>query len=70
VVAIGTLGGTVFVESVFVLPGMGSQATQSTVDHDLPVILGIGLYFTVIVVIINLLVDLTYGLLNPRAKTT
>lgn len=70
VVAIGTLGGTVFVESVFVLPGLGSQATQSTVDHDLPVILGIGLYFTVIVVIINLLVDLTYGLLNPRAKTT
>ncbi len=69
VVAIGTLGGTVFVESVFVLPGMGSQATQSTVDHDLPVILGIGLYFTFIVVIINLLVDLTYGLLNPRAKT-
>jgi peptide/nickel transport system permease protein len=69
VVAIGTLGGTVFVESVFVLPGMGSQATQSTVDHDLPVILGIGLYFTVIVVIINLFVDLTYGLLNPRAKT-
>lgn len=70
VVAIGTLGGTVFVESVFVLPGLGSQATQSTVDHDLPVILGIGLYFTVIVVIINLLVDLTYGILNPRAKTT
>lgn len=70
VVAIGTLGGTVFVESVFVLPGLGSQATQSTVDHDLPVILGIGLYFTVIVVIINLLVDLAYGLLNPRARTT
>ena len=69
VVAIGTLGGTVFVESVFVLPGLGSQATQSTVDHDLPVILGIGLYFTVIVVIINLLVDIAYGLLNPRAKT-
>ncbi len=70
VVAIGTLGGTVFVESVFVLPGLGSQATQSTVDHDLPVILGIGLYFTVIVVIINLLVDIAYGLLNPRARTT
>jgi peptide/nickel transport system permease protein len=70
VVAIGTLGGTVFVESVFVLPGLGSQATQSTVDHDLPVILGIGLYFTIIVVIVNLLVDLTYGVLNPRAKTT
>lgn len=70
VVAIGTLGGTVFVENVFVLPGLGSQATQSTVDHDLPVILGVGLYFTVIVVIINLIVDVAYGLLNPRAKTT
>ena len=69
VVAIGTLGGTVFVESVFVLPGLGSQATQSTVDHDLPVILGIGLYFTVIVVIINLLVDVAYGFLNPRTRT-
>lgn len=68
VVAIGTLGGTVFVESVFVLPGLGSQATQSTVDHDLPVILGIGLYFTVIVVVINLLVDIAYGFLNPRTR--
>lgn len=69
VVAIGTLGGTVFVESVFVLPGLGSLATQSTVDHDLPVILGIGLYFTVIVVVINLLVDIAYGFLNPRVRS-
>jgi peptide/nickel transport system permease protein len=69
VVAIGTLGGTVFVESVFVLPGLGSLATQSTVDHDLPVILGIGLYFTVMVVVINLLVDLAYGFLNPRVRS-
>ncbi|HLI58789.1 MAG TPA: ABC transporter permease [Solirubrobacteraceae bacterium] len=68
-VAIGTLGGTVFIESVFVLPGLGSLATQSTVDHDLPVILGVGLYFTVLVVCINLLVDIGYGLLNPRVKT-
>lgn len=67
-VAIGTLGGTVFIESVFVLPGLGGLATQSTVDHDLPVILGVGLYFTILVVCINLLVDIAYGLLNPRVR--
>lgn len=68
VVTVGMLGGTVFVESVFVLPGLGSLATQSTLDHDLPVILGIGLYFTVIVIAINLLVDVAYGLLNPKVR--
>lgn len=69
VVAVGTLGGTVFIESVFVLPGLGSLATQSTVDHDLPVILGVALYFTLLVVCINLLVDIAYGVLNPRVKS-
>lgn len=68
VVAAGMLGGAVFIENVFVLPGLGSLATQSTLDHDLPVILGIALYFTVIVVVINLLVDIAYAALNPKVR--
>lgn len=68
VVAAGMLGGAVFIENVFVLPGLGSLATQSTLDHDLPTILGVGLYFTVLVVIINLLVDVASVLLNPRVR--
>lgn len=70
VVAVSMLGGTVFVEGVFVLPGLGSLATQATTDHDLPVILGVGIYFTVIVIIINLLVDLAYGVLNPKVRAS
>lgn len=69
-VSVGMLGGTVFVESVFVLPGLGSLATQATMDHDVPIILGIGLYFTVLVIIINLLVDLAYGVLNPKVRAS
>lgn len=68
VAAAGMLGGSVFIENVFVLPGLGSLATQSTLDHDLPVILGIALYFTVVVVIINLLVDIAYAALNPKVR--
>jgi peptide/nickel transport system permease protein len=67
--AIAGLDATVFVENVFVLPGMGSLATQATLDHDLPVIEGVALYFTVIVIIVNLAVDVAYGLLNPKVRT-
>ncbi|SFJ83611.1 ABC transporter permease [Amycolatopsis sacchari] len=70
VVAVSMLSGTVFVEGVFVLPGLGSLATQATTDHDLPVILGIGVYFTVVVIVINLLVDLAYGVLNPKVRAS
>ncbi|TQS41131.1 ABC transporter permease [Cryptosporangium phraense] len=70
VVAVGMVGGSVFIESVFVLPGLGSLATQSTLDHDLPVILGLGVYFTVLVIVANLLVDVAYGFLNPKVRAS
>lgn len=70
VVAVGMVGGSVFIESVFVLPGLGSLATQSTLDHDLPVILGLGVYFTVLVVVVNVLVDVAYGFLNPKVRAS
>jgi peptide/nickel transport system permease protein len=68
VVFVGSLDATVFVENVFVLPGLGSRATQATVDHDVSVILGIGVYFTLVVVLVNLLVDVAYGLLDPKVR--
>ncbi|EXG82697.1 ABC transporter permease [Cryptosporangium arvum] len=70
VVAVGMVGGSVFIESVFVLPGLGSLATQSTLDHDLPVILGLGVYFTVLVIVVNVLVDVAYGFLNPKVRAS
>lgn len=67
-VFVSALSGTVFVEAVFVLPGLGSMAVTATSQHDLPVIEGIALYFTVVVIIVNLLLDVVYGLLNPKVR--
>ena len=66
--AVGLLGGTVLVENVFALPGLGSLMVTSATEHDLPVVAGIAVYFTLIVVAINLLVDLAYAWLNPRVR--
>ncbi|TNC26394.1 ABC transporter permease [Amycolatopsis alkalitolerans] len=68
--AVGLLGGTVVVENVFALPGLGGLAVDSTAQHDLPVIQGIVIYFTGIVVVINLIVDIAYTWLNPKVRTS
>lgn len=69
-VSVGMLSGAVFIENVFVLPGLGSLATQATLDHDVPVILGVGVFFTLCVIAINLLIDFAYGLLNPKVRVS
>ena len=68
IVIVASLSGTVLVEAVFDLPGLGSLAEQATQQHDLPVLEGIVLYFTLITVAVNLIVDLTYGWLNPKVR--
>jgi peptide/nickel transport system permease protein len=65
---VSLLGGTVLIEEVFSIPGLGQLAVTAAGSHDLPVIEGVAFYFTVIVVIANLLVDLSYRLLNPRVR--
>jgi peptide/nickel transport system permease protein len=67
---VSLLGGTVLVESVFSIPGLGQQAVTASSSHDLPVIEGVAFYFTVIVVIANLLVDVSYRLLNPKVRAS
>jgi len=67
---VSLLGGTVLIESVFAIPGLGQQAVAASSTHNLPMIEGIAFYFTVIVVIVNLLVDLSYGWLNPTVRTS
>jgi peptide/nickel transport system permease protein len=67
-ILVGMLGGTVLVETVFSMQGLGYQIVTAANGHDLPVIEAITVYFTIGVVIVNLLVDLAYGWLNPRAR--
>ena len=67
-VLVSLLGGTVLVEDVYSVPGLGQLAVTAAGSHDLPVIEGVAFTFTVVVVIANLLVDLSYRWLNPRVR--
>ncbi|HEX5118416.1 MAG TPA: ABC transporter permease [Pseudonocardiaceae bacterium] len=68
VVFVGLLSGSVLVESVFALPGLGSAAVNATTSHDLPVIQAFAMWFTVLVVAVNLLIDLAYVWVDPRVR--
>lgn len=65
---VSALSYAVIVEQVFALPGLGSALVSATTNRDIPVIQGIALYLTIIVVLVNLLVDLAYGWLNPKVR--
>ncbi|MGE3871696.1 MAG: ABC transporter permease [Parvibaculaceae bacterium] len=62
------IGGTVIVERLFSYEGLGNMAIDAVINRDLPLIQGIVLVFAAIFVAINLLVDLSYALLNPRLR--
>jgi len=62
------IGGTVIIEQIFQLPGMGRLIIEACLYRDYPVISGIMLLFSVGLVLINLMVDLTYGYLDPRVQ--
>ncbi|REE98773.1 ABC transporter permease [Thermomonospora umbrina] len=68
VLAVSMLGGTILVESVFALPGLGSLVVGGAVQHDLPMVQGVALFFTAIVVVINLTIDLAYTWLDPKVR--
>lgn len=68
IVVVALLGGSVLIESVFALPGLGSALATAATQHDIPVVQGVVLYFTLIVVAVNLLLDVVYGQLNPRVR--
>lgn len=62
------IGGTVIVERLFSYEGLGNMAIDAVINRDLPLIQGIVLVFALIFVVINLIVDLSYALLNPRLR--
>ncbi|NTW39278.1 MAG: ABC transporter permease [Cellulomonadaceae bacterium] len=65
---IGLLGGAVIVEYLFAIPGMGSLSVTSTVSGDIPVIMGVVVVVAIIVLLVNLVIDVAQGWLNPKAR--
>jgi peptide/nickel transport system permease protein len=66
----GLLGGALIVERIYSIPGLGSYIVNGVIAHDLPVVQGVALMFVLIYVTISLLLDITYGLLNPRVRVS
>ena len=60
--------GSVIVESIFIWPGISSLVLESVVDRDYPVIQGVILVVSIIFILLNLMTDLTYGLIDPKIK--
>lgn len=64
------LGGSVVIESVFAIPGFGRLAQEAVAGRDAPLLTGIIVVSAVLVILVNLLVDIAYGLLDPRVGAT
>lgn len=62
------LGGTVLVETIFAWPGMGLYAVGAILNLDFPVVVAVTLVITVIYMLINLLVDMAYAIIDPRIR--
>jgi peptide/nickel transport system permease protein len=67
-IAVGLMSSAVFVETVFGLPGLGSTIVNGAIQHDVPVVQGIAVVFTLIVIVVNIAIDVIYGLLSPKVK--
>jgi peptide/nickel transport system permease protein len=64
------LGGAVFTETIFNLPGIGQTLITAANSFDLPIVVGVTIYVAVCVIIFNLLVDVLYGVIDPRVRLT
>jgi len=63
----GLLTGSFVIEQIFAMPGMGRYFTQAISNRDYPMIMGITIYFSLILLVCMLVVDILYGLIDPRA---
>ena len=62
------LGGVVITESVFNIPGMGRLTVDAILTRDYPVVQGVLIVFSFVLIAVNLLVDLSYALFDPRVR--
>ena len=62
------LAGTVVVERVFAIPGLGNIFIQANLNRDEPLVLGIVAFLSILIMVFNLIVDISYGFLDPRIR--
>ncbi len=62
------MAGTVFIETMFRIPGLGQYFTGAATSRDMPLLMGTTLFFAALLVITNVVVDVSYGILDPRTR--
>jgi peptide/nickel transport system permease protein len=65
---VGLMGGAIIVEQIFAIPGLGPIATTSTAQGDIPLVMGLVVVTAAIVVIVNIVIEILHGFLNPKAR--
>jgi oligopeptide transport system permease protein len=66
--AAALMTGSVVIETIFSLPGIGRYFVQAALNRDYTVVMGVVIVFAVLIILLNLIVDLIYGLLDPKVK--
>jgi peptide/nickel transport system permease protein len=66
----GLLGGAVVTETIFAWPGIGKLAIEAVIARDFPIVQAVVLLTATTFVVINLMVDILYGFLDPRVRLT
>jgi len=64
------LGGAIFTETVYSLPGLGRTSVQALANYDVPTVLGVIVFATVVIIVFNLVVDILYAWIDPRIRLT
>ncbi|MEV8273307.1 ABC transporter permease [Microbacterium sp. NPDC077184] len=67
---VGLLGGAIIVEQIFAIPGLGQVATTSTAQGDIPLVMGLVVVTAAITVIVNIVLEILQGSLNPKARVS
>jgi len=61
--------GSVVIESIFAVPGIGSYFVDAALNRDYPLVMGVVIVYAVMIVVLNFLVDMAYGLLDPKLRS-
>ena len=62
------LTGAVLIENIFAWPGIGQYAYRSAIELDLPAIMGVSLFVAIVYVTVNFVIDVLYGVIDPRIR--
>ena len=64
------LGGAIFTETIYSLPGLGRTSVQALANYDVPTIMGVIVFVTCLIIVFNLVVDVLYAVIDPRIRLT